>query len=102
MFSPGGFNATLETWSSLGTYAVTKPLDHLPRAYTCILFDRRETGQSGGRIERIGWSDYVAQGKGLLEHLNIRQAHLIGGVLGCWPVLPFAVPHPHAVPGMPL
>jgi pimeloyl-ACP methyl ester carboxylesterase len=102
MFSPGGFNATLETWSSLGTYAVTKPLDHLPRAYTCILFDRRETGQSGGRIERIGWSDYVAQGKGLLDHLNIRQAHLIGGCMGCSPVLSFAVTHPDAVLSMTL
>jgi pimeloyl-ACP methyl ester carboxylesterase len=100
MFSPGGFNATLETWSSLGTYAVTRPLDHLPSAYTCIRFDRRETGQSGGRIERIGWNHYVAQGKGLLDHLNIRQAHLIGGCMGCSPVLSFAVTHPDVVLSM--
>jgi len=44
MFSPGGFNATLDTWSSLGAYARTKPLQHLSRSYTCIIFDRRETG----------------------------------------------------------
>ena len=76
MFSPGGFNATLEQWSSLGVYARTKPLEHLAKKYSCIVFDRRETGQSGGRIERVGWADYVAQGKGLLEHLGIAQAHL--------------------------
>jgi pimeloyl-ACP methyl ester carboxylesterase len=100
MFSPGGFNATLDTWSSLGAYARTKPLEHLSRSYTCIVFDRRETGQSGGRIERIGWEHYVAQGKGLLEHLNIERAHLMGGCMGCCPVLTFAVTYPHAVLSM--
>jgi pimeloyl-ACP methyl ester carboxylesterase len=100
MFSPGGFNATLETWSSLGAYARTKPLEHLSRSYTCILFDRRETGQSGGRIERIGWEHYVAQGKGLLGHLKIERAHLMGGCMGCCPVLAFAVAYPETVLSM--
>lgn len=100
MFSPGGFNATLETWSSLGAYARTKPLEHLSRSYTCIRFDRRETGQSGGRIERIGWEHYVAQGKGLLDHLKIERAHLMGGCMGCCPVLAFAVAYPETVLSM--
>jgi pimeloyl-ACP methyl ester carboxylesterase len=100
MFSPGGFNATLETWSSLGAYARTRPLEHLSRSYTCIIFDRRETGQSGGRIERIGWEHYVAQGKGLLEHLNLGRAHLMGGCMGCCPVLAFAVTYPETVLSM--
>jgi pimeloyl-ACP methyl ester carboxylesterase len=100
MFSPGGFNATLETWSSLGAYARTKPVEHLSRSHTCILFDRRETGQSGGRIERIGWQHYVAQGKGLLDHLKIERAHLMGGCMGCCPVLAFAVAYPETVLSM--
>ncbi len=100
MFSPGGFNATLDTWSSLGTYAVTRPLEHLTRNFTCIVFDRRETGQSGGRVERIGWTHYVAQGKRLLDQLNIRNAHLMGGCMGCSPVLSFAVQHPETVLSM--
>jgi pimeloyl-ACP methyl ester carboxylesterase len=94
MFSPGGFNATLEQWSALGIYARTKPLEHLSSQYTCIMFDRRETGQSGGRVERVGWADYVAQGKGLLDHLGIKRAHLMGGCMGVSPVLAFAVAHP--------
>ncbi len=102
MFSPGGFNATIEQWSSLGIYARTKPLDHLTKQYTCILFDRRETGQSGGRVERVTWADYVAQGKGLLDHLGIRQAHLMGGCMGCSPVMAFAVAHPEMVLSMVL
>jgi pimeloyl-ACP methyl ester carboxylesterase len=100
MFSPGGFDATLEKWSSLGVYAKTKPLDHLPKKYTCIIFDRRECGQSGGRVERVTWADYVAQGKGLLDHLNIRQAHLMGGCMGCCPVMAFGVAHPEATLSM--
>jgi len=97
MFSPGGFDATIEKWSTLGIYAKVKPLDHLTRHFSCILFDRRECGQSGGRVERVAWGHYVAQGKALLEHLNIAQAHLMGGCMGCSPVAAFAIAHPEAV-----
>ena len=51
MFSPGGFDATLEKWSTLGVYAKFRPLEHLSTKYRCIVFDRRECGQSGGRVE---------------------------------------------------
>jgi pimeloyl-ACP methyl ester carboxylesterase len=102
MFSPGGFNATLEQWSGLGIYARTKPLDHLSRHFTCIMFDRRETGQSGGRIERVTWAGYVAQGRGLLDHLGIERAHLMGGCMGVSPVLAFAAAHPERVLSMVL
>jgi pimeloyl-ACP methyl ester carboxylesterase len=97
MFSPGGFDATIEKWSTLGIYAKVKPLDHLTRHFSCILFDRRECGQSGGRVERVAWGHYVAQGKALLEHLNIARAHLMGGCMGCSPVAAFAIAHPEAV-----
>lgn len=100
MFSPGGFNATLDQWSSLGIYARVKPLEHLSRHYRCIIFDRRETGQSGGRVERVGWADYVAQGAGLLDHLGIDQAFLMGGCMGCCPVAAFAATHPKRTLGM--
>ena len=76
MFSPGGFDATLDKWSTLGVYARIRVLEHLSRTYSCIIFDRRETGQSGGRVERVTWADYVKQGKGLLDHLNIPRAHI--------------------------
>jgi pimeloyl-ACP methyl ester carboxylesterase len=96
MYAPGGFNATVETWSTQGVYARIKLLDHLPKKYTCILFDRRECGRSGGRVEHVTWERYVAQGKGLLDHLGIAQAHLMGGCMGCCPVTAFAVAHPEA------
>jgi pimeloyl-ACP methyl ester carboxylesterase len=102
MYAPGGFDATVEKWTTLGVYARIKPLDHLSRKYTCIVFDRRDCGQSGGRVERVTWGHYVAQGKGLLDHLNIKRAHLMGGCMGCSPVVAFGVAYPEAVLSMVL
>ncbi|MFN2460670.1 MAG: alpha/beta fold hydrolase [Candidatus Velthaea sp.] len=94
MYAPGGFDATLEKWTTQGVYATIKLLEHLPARYACIIFDRRECGQSGGRVERIAWTDYAAQGKGLLDHLGIERAHLLGACMGCCPVAAFAVAYP--------
>ena len=94
MYSPGGFDASLDKWSNLGVYARIKLLDHLPKRYTCIVFDRRETGLSGGRVEHITWDHYVDQGKGLLDHLGFDKAHVLGGCMGVCPVTVFAVRHP--------
>jgi len=102
MYAPGGFNAVVEAWTTLGSYAKIKLLDHLPQHFTCIMFDRRECGQSGGRVERVTWASYVAQGRGLLEHLRISRAHLMGGCMGCSPVAAFAVAHPEMVASMVL
>jgi pimeloyl-ACP methyl ester carboxylesterase len=93
-YAPGGFDATLEKWSTQGVYAKIKLMDHLPRHFSCIVFDRRECGQSGGRVEHLTWAHYVAQGKGLLDHLGIKRAHIMGGCMGCCPVAAFGVTHP--------
>lgn len=102
MFSPGGFSATLENWTSLSLYRRLRLLDHLTKTCTCITFDRRESGGSGGRVERITWQDYAAQGKGLLDHLGIARAHLMGGCVGCSAVATFGVTYPDAVLSMVL
>jgi pimeloyl-ACP methyl ester carboxylesterase len=77
-------------------------MEHLPRRYRCIVFDRRECGESGGRVERVVWSSFVAQGRALLDHLGIERASLMGGCMGCPPVLAFAVAHPERVASMVL
>src|SRR5437763_4441956 len=100
MYAPAGFDATLEKWRTQGVYAKIKLLDHLPKHYTCIVFDRRECDQSGGRVEHLTWAHYVAQGKGLLEHLGIPRAHLMGGCMGCCPVAAFGVMNPEMVMSM--
>jgi pimeloyl-ACP methyl ester carboxylesterase len=94
MFSPGGFDATLDKWTTQSVYARIKLLDHLPKKYTCIVFDRRETGQSGGRVERVTWAHYAAQGKGLLDLLKVARVHVMGACMGCGPAMALAVAHP--------
>jgi pimeloyl-ACP methyl ester carboxylesterase len=94
MFSPGGFSATAANWTSFSLYARLGLLDHLTRAYTCVTFDRRESGGSGGRVERITCRHYAAQGRALLGHLGLGPAHLMGGCVGCSVALTFAVEYP--------
>jgi pimeloyl-ACP methyl ester carboxylesterase len=100
MYAPGGFDATIEKWSTQGVYARARLLEHLPKKYKCIVFDRRECGQSAGRVELITWAHYARQGKLLLEHLGIERAHVMGGCMGCSCVMAFAVAHPAATLSM--
>src|SRR5207302_257523 len=81
-------------------YARVKLLDHLPGRYRCIVFDRRECGASGGRVELMTWAHYARQGKLLLEHLGIERAHVMGGCMGCSCVMAFAVDYPQATASM--
>jgi pimeloyl-ACP methyl ester carboxylesterase len=97
MFSPGGFDATVEKWSAQSVYAKSKMLEALVQHHTCIVFDRRETGQSGGRVQSVTWADYAAQGRGLLDHLGIERAFVMGGCMGCAPAVSLAVSDPQRV-----
>lgn len=100
MYSPGGFDASLDKWTALGVYGRTEMLKQLSQRFRCIVFDRRETGESSGRIENIRWQHYIAQGHGLLRELDIDRAFLLGGCMGCCPVLAHAVAWPESVAGM--
>jgi pimeloyl-ACP methyl ester carboxylesterase len=97
LFSPGGFNATLDNWTAFGIYERLRLLDTLSRHFSCVAFDRRESGSSGGRVERLTWSHYAAQGAGLLDHLRIDRAHVLGGCIGCSCAAAFAVAGPQRV-----
>ena len=58
MFSPGGFDATLEKWSELGVYKKINIMSYLADRFTCILFDRRECGRLAVDWRRsisLGW-----------------------------------------------
>ena len=102
MYSPGGFDSRLENWSDLGVYRRLELLPQLAKRYTCITFDRRESGLSGGRVERIGWAHYVSQGVGLLRHLGHDRAFLMGGCVGCSSALALAVAYPSMARGLVL
>jgi pimeloyl-ACP methyl ester carboxylesterase len=102
MFSPGGFNATLENWRTHGVYRRTDILARLQERYTCITFDRRESGRSGRRVERVTWRHYAEQGRALLDHLGVARAALMGGCVGCSVSAVFAVQYPDRTSGMVL
>jgi pimeloyl-ACP methyl ester carboxylesterase len=102
LFSPGGFDATVENWTSFGIYARLNLLEALTQSYTCVAFDKRESGRSGGRVERIGWADYARQGVALLDHLAIERASFVGGCIGCSIALAAADAAPERVRGLVL
>lgn len=100
MCSPGGFNAQLNNWHSFGRYKDLQMVRHLSYTHTCVLFDRREAGRSGGRLERLTWDAYAAQGAALLGHLGIGRATVMGGCAGCSVALAMAVSRPDMVSSM--
>jgi pimeloyl-ACP methyl ester carboxylesterase len=95
MCAPGGFDADIEKWRTQGVYSHIKFLEHLPQRFTCIAYDRRDTGRSGGRVDRITWLDYARHAKGMLEHLDLDRAHIMGGCMGCSVAIAFGTAYPH-------
>ncbi|CAH0148548.1 alpha/beta hydrolase [Microbacterium sp. Bi121] len=102
MFSPGGFDSSLDNWTTFGRYKQLGFIDALSKDFTCIVYDRRESGQSGGRAERLSWSKYVGQAADLLDHLDIESVHTMGGCVGCSSAAMLAVAQPERVRSMVL
>ena len=96
MLAPGGFDATMEKWSSAGVWKGMQPLDTLAEDFTLVAYDRRESGASGGRVEKLSWTLFADQAKGLLDHLKISEAYVLGGCMGCSVALAFAARYPAA------
>ena len=49
-----------------------------------IAYDRREAGQSGGRVEPLTWKIYAQHAKLLLEHLAVETFIRARRLHGCW------------------
>lgn len=94
MFAPGGFDATIEKWRAASAWTGIDALDALASQLTVIAYDRRESGESGGRVERLDWRTYATQAKALLDQLEINSAFILGGCMGCSVALAFAVSYP--------
>ena len=102
MMAPGGFDSTIQKWTTSGVWVGVRPLETLSDRYTCIAYDRREAGQSGGRVERVSWSTYAHEAMGLLRHLKTERAFILGGCMGCSTAAAFAVAYPEATLGLVL
>ncbi len=100
MMAPGGFDSTIEKWTNAGVWAEMNPLETLTSRYTCIAYDRREAGLSGGKVERVSWTTYAHEAKGLLDVLGISRAFVLGGCMGCSTATAFGVTYPEATLGL--
>lgn len=96
MLAPGGFDATMEKWTTGGVWKGMHPLDTLSSQFTVVAYDRRESGASGGRVEKLSWSLFAEQAKALLDYLGISEAFILGGCMGCSVALAFAARFPEA------
>jgi pimeloyl-ACP methyl ester carboxylesterase len=100
MCAPGGFDATIEKWRVASAWTGIDAIQALAAEHTVILYDRRECGRSGGRVERLSWATFTAHGKALLDQLQIDTAWIMGGCMGCSVALAFAVHYPQATRGL--
>jgi pimeloyl-ACP methyl ester carboxylesterase len=100
MCAPGGFDASIDKWRVASAWTGIDAIKTLAAEHTVILYDRRECGQSGGRVERLSWATYTRHGKALLDHLQIQSAWIMGGCMGCSVGLAFGVHYPEATRGL--
>jgi pimeloyl-ACP methyl ester carboxylesterase len=100
MCAPGGFDATIDKWRVASAWTGMDAIEALAAEHTVIVYDRRECGRSGGRLERLGWERYTRHGKALLDHLKIESAWIMGGCMGCSVALAFGVDYPVATRGL--
>ena len=100
LFAPGGFDATMDKWLVASAWKDINALDALAEQHTLIIYDRRESGLSGGRVERLSWATYTRQAKALLDHFKIDSAFVLGGCMGCSVALAFAVDYPETTRGL--
>ena len=100
MCAPGGFDATVEKWRVASAWTGIDAVKVLAAEHTVILYDRRDCGQSGGRVERLSWATYTRHGKALLDYLKTGSAWIMGGCMGCSVALAFGVHYPESTRGL--
>jgi hypothetical protein len=59
MMAPGGVDSAIEKWSTTRPWQHSLPLQTFAREDIYIAYDRREAGQSGGRVEQLTWAAYA-------------------------------------------
>ncbi|HEY6721709.1 MAG TPA: alpha/beta hydrolase [Burkholderiales bacterium] len=103
MFAPGGWRSVMSRWTAAGgkeAFGQMDGLAALSRHFTCIAYDRRECGLSGGRVEALNWDSYVQEARALLDLAGTKQATILGSCMGASLALAFAVRHPSACKGL--
>jgi pimeloyl-ACP methyl ester carboxylesterase len=99
MMAPRGFESTLQSWDH-GKWKEMNAIDTLSRHFTVVAYDRREAGESGGRVEVLTWKVFAQHAKLLLEHLDIEKAFVLGVCMGVGVATQFACLYPEACTGL--
>jgi pimeloyl-ACP methyl ester carboxylesterase len=99
MMAPRGFESTLQSWDH-GKWDDMKPIQALAKHFTVIAYDRREAGQSGGRVELLTWKVFAQHAKLLIEHLAVERTFVLGVCMGVGVAAEFAGLYPEACSGL--
>jgi 3-oxoadipate enol-lactonase len=86
VFAHGGAGSHLSWWQQVPALA---------GKYQCVTFDHRGFGVSHEAADGPGATAFVEDLRGLLDHLRIEKAALVGQSMGGWTVLGFAATYPH-------
>ena len=79
LFAPGGMRSSIEFWGN----SPFDPTRELAANFRVIAMDQRNAGKSSAPIAASdGWDTYTADHIALLDHLGIRQCHVMGGCIG--------------------
>lgn len=100
MMAPGGFESYIDRWNQAGVWKEVRPLETLSRRYSLIAYDRREAGESDGRVERLTWRIYADEARALLDYLGIEKAFVLGGCMGCTVATAFGTIYPERTLGL--
>ena len=100
LMAPSAFDSSISRWRMVGVWKEMRPLETLAADFQVIAYDRREAGQSHGRIEQLSWESYARHAKELLDHLGIQRALVMGGCMGCSVALAFGSAYPQTCAGL--
>jgi pimeloyl-ACP methyl ester carboxylesterase len=79
LFAPGGMRSSIEFWGN----SPFDPTRELAANFRVIAMDQRNAGKSSAPITAAdGWDTYTGDHIALLDHLGIKQCHVMGGCIG--------------------
>src|SRR5258708_5132770 len=99
MMAPRGFDSKLQSWE-YGKWKEMNAIEALSAHFTVIAYDRREAGQSGGRVELLTWKVFARHAKLLVENLGVEGPFVLGVCMGVGVATQFASLYPQACAGL--
>lgn len=79
LIAPGGMRSTIGFWERMPF----NPIKEFAGDFHVIAMDQRNAGSSHAPVSAgDGWQSYTADQLALLDHLGVRQCHLMGGCIG--------------------